>query len=353
MTEVLAISAQAESAPGMRVRARIPARGLKRFGLAVHALPLFTDAESKAFRSSSLASRSRLVLRARRRAAERSTASTADVTWILRQADLLPSTALERRVAAGRRLVYDVDDAVWFDRRDAGGHPLAFLKRSARKAQWLAEHADHVVAGNEVLAEWLSKYTSEMTVVPSLIDPTDAPQHRHEASDRVVIGWIGSQTTSPYLGRAIGAIERAAKVLSGVELSVLVVGGISPPLRGVRCIQQPWSEARERDALRRMDIGIMPLPDNRWTRGKCAYKAIQYMASGIPVVADDVGITRHVVGGGGLVPAGTSEWIDALVGLAEDERERAKLGDAGRRRAAAEFSVKRWAPTLAKLLKGS
>ena len=210
---------------------------------------------------------------------------------------MLPVNALEQRVSIGRRLIYDVDDALWFDGSRSGGHQLAFLKRSAGKTRWLAERADHVVAGNEILGEWLSRYTSKVTVVPSLVDMRNAPTRRHDAKERIVVGWIGSPTTPSYLHGTVHAIEEAAKALVKVELSLLVVGGVCPPVRGVRCVQQPWSEATEQGALRTMDIGIMPLPNNRWTRGKCAYKAIQYMASRIPVVADDVGVTRWVVAG--------------------------------------------------------
>ena len=112
-----------------------------------------------------------------------------------------------------------------------------------------------------------------------------------------------------YLRRAVPAIEAAARAMPGVRVTLLVVGGIAPATQGVRCIQRPWSERNEREALDVMDVGLMPLPENSWTRGKCAYKAIQYMASGVPVIAADVGVTRDVVGAGGVVANARADWV--------------------------------------------
>ena len=352
MTRALVTSAQAASSPAMRVRAGLPSRGLSSLGVAVDPLPLFSDAEYRILQRAPLPARLRSALRARRGLAAASRDRQADVAWILRQADMLPSLSVEREIAAGRRLVYDVDDAIWFQGRGGGGHPLAFLKASKRKARWLATRADQVIAGNEILAEWLSSVAQNVTVVPSVVDMDDLPRREHADRGTLVIGWIGSPTTAAYLGGAVPAIEEASRAMPRVEISLLVVGGLAPAIRGVRCIQRPWSEFSEREALSAMDVGVMPLPENSWTRGKCAYKAIQYMASGIPVIAADVGVTRRVVGEGGVVTNARGDWVDALVTFARDANLRAQVGGAGRDRAAQDFSVERWVPTLARLLSG-
>jgi glycosyltransferase involved in cell wall biosynthesis len=350
---VLAVSAQGRLSPGMRVRAAIPSRGLREHGVDVAQFPLFTSQEYATFQRASLPMRSRLALRARQRLLKIAAGDDAGITWILRRADMLPLTGLESRLVASRRFIYDVDDAIWFDGVGAGGHPLAFLKGSHRKAKWLAARADHVIAGNEILADWLSDHASTVSVIPSLVDPDAVPIRRHAPSDQIVIGWIGSATTAPYLMRTVSAIERAAKLLQDVRLIMHVVGGIAPPVRGVRSIQEPWNERTEQGALASIDIGVMPLPDNRWTRGKCAYKAVQYMASGIPVIADDVGVTADVVGDAGVVTSEPDEWVEGIVQLAQDHYLRTAFGSRGRSRAANAFSVRAWAPRIAKVLTGA
>ncbi len=117
--------------------------------------------------------------------------------------------------------------------------------------------------------------------------------------------------------------------------------------------ERAWSLGAEREALAEMDIGLMPLDDTPWSRGKCAYKALQYMASGIPAVADDVGIVADTIGGGGHAVAGAEQWLEALDALAGDPDLRARMGEAGRRRVEEEFSPDRWLPTIAAILRGS
>lgn len=255
---------------------------------------------------------------------------------------------------SGRRVVLDVDDALWLDRSsDAGGHPFAFLKDSRRKVAWLASAADRVLAGNVVLAEWLAQYSSAVGVVPSLIDPSAIALRAHGEVDRVVLAWLGSASTAPYLAARAEALDAAARA-SRVPLELHVVGGPAPRLRFLPVIAEAWSEAAERRLLARADIGIMPLPDTAWTRGKCAYKALVYMAAGLPVIADNVGISATVVGHeqAGFVASSRSEWTDAVLELAGDASLRARCGATGRKRVVDDFSVARWAPVLALALTG-
>jgi len=121
---------------------------------------------------------------------------------------------------------------------------------------------------------------------------------------------------------------------------------------GTRTRIVPWSEAAEREVLQQLDIGLMPLEDTPFSRGKCAYKALQYMAAGIPPVADDVGVSATTVGGAGYAVSGAEPWLEALQALAADAGLRARLGGAGRRRVEEEFSPQRWLPTMAAILHG-
>ena len=347
MTHVLAVSAARAGAPSFRVRLVLARDELSRHGVALDPVSLLPTR----WPSGRPLARVEELFLARRRFARTVDGSPASVAMISRQADVLPVLDMERRVIRGRRFVYDVDDAIWFDGSKAGGHPLAFMKGSRRKARWLAARADHVIAGNEILAEWLARYASEVSVVPSLVDTEAAPQRVHSDREELVVGWIGSRTTAPYLARLAHPLEVAAKATT-TPIRLVVIGGVAPPVRGVRSVQQPWTPVAEAAALREMDVGVMPLPDNRWTRGKCAYKAIQYMASGVPVLADDVGVTGRVVGAGGMVLSNERDWSEALVELLRSGSLRRTLGTAGRARAVDHFSVRAWGPHIARVLRG-
>jgi glycosyltransferase involved in cell wall biosynthesis len=352
-----AFGALGPQAPSFRVRTRIPSMELGRHGVAMRHFPLLDERQDAIFHSGSAARRLQVALAARRRLRRDLVAvdGDLDVALIQRQVDLLPSLRLERLASARRRVVLDVDDAIWLDRsRAARGHPLAVLKGTARKIRWLAARADVVIAGNEMLADWLAAYAREVVLVPSLVEHREIPPRRHEQRDRVVLGWIGSPSTAPSLSRLGDQLSRLA-AMRDVPTQLLVVGGPAPHVEGMEVRSEPWSEESEHDFLQDVDIGLMPLPDDEWTRGKCAYKALQYMAAGIPVVADDVGVSARVIGHGasGLIAGREGDWIEHLRTLAGDPALRTRLGTTGRERVAREFSVEAWAPRLADVLRGS
>lgn len=352
---VLASAAQGPLAPAFRIRTLLPRAELRRHGVEIEPHPLFTEREAARFADAGPASRARILLGARRRLGGRLRAvgGRCETALVQRQVDMLPARGLERLVVRGRRLVLDVDDAIWLDTSAAAvGHPLAFLKDSRRKVAWLARRADAVLAGNEILADWLSRRSDRVEVVPSLVDVREVAARDHADGPTAVWGWIGSRSTAVHLGQLAGVLDRAARSLPDREVELLVVGGPAPAVPGMRVRELAWSEAVETEALARIDVGLMPLPDTPWTRGKCSYKALQYMSAGIPVVADDVGVSAQVISGAGIVAAQRDDWIEALVGLSRDAELRRSLGQQGRQRVAADFSVERWAPRIAHALRG-
>jgi glycosyltransferase involved in cell wall biosynthesis len=351
-----AASAQGPLSPAFRIRALLSARELARYGIEMASLPLFeTDAIDSRFRSARPLERGRLLREARRSLRRRLAVEPFQVALIQRHVDLLPGLGLERAVMDRRRVVLDIDDAVWHTSSPAaGGSRLAWLKGSARKIRWIARRADHVVAGNELLADWLGQYAERVTVVPSLVELRGVPIRQHRAGAPIVLGWIGSASTARYLPRLTAALSALHGAAPELRFELHTVGAPRPDLPGLDVRSRPWSENAERDLLSRMDIGVMPLPDTPWTRGKCAYKALQYMAAGVPVVADDVGITAEVIGNhvAGLISNGDRQWTEALMTLARDPELRRRMGVEGRRRVEEGYSVERWTPTLAAILRG-
>jgi glycosyltransferase involved in cell wall biosynthesis len=355
--DVGAFGALGPQAPSFRVRTKIPGPELERLGVRMHHYPLLSQAQDDLLHSGSAARGLQAALQARRDLRRRveSIDGELDVALVQRQVDLFPSLALERLVARDRPVVLDVDDAIWLDTSaGARGHRLARLKGTARKVRWLAERAESVVAGNELLAEWLSQHSRTVVVVPSLVEHREVPVRQHAAGDRSLLGWIGSPSTAPSLKRLQEPLRDLASRHPELNVELLVVGGEAPEVEGAAVRTEPWSEDRERDFLEKVDIGLMPLPDDAWTRGKCAYKALQYMAAGIPVVADDVGVSAQVIGHerGGLIAGSTADWVEHLSTLATDPNLRGSIGAEGRKRVAEGFSVEAWAPTLAEILHG-
>jgi glycosyltransferase involved in cell wall biosynthesis len=346
-------SAQGASDAAFRVRLELPARGLAAHGVSLELLPLFAGDGARRFREAGALGKARQLAASRRGLKRdlREAGGDVSVVVVQRQVDLAPSLALERAAARGRRLVYDVDDAVWLSGRQTGGHPVGALKGAGRKVRWLAEHAEHAIAGNEILAERLAEHCERVTVVPSLVDPAAYVVGAHEQDEEVTLGWIGSPTTAPYLRAVVPALERFAS-RSSRPVRLLVIGGQAPLLAGVRVEERAWSVEAESQALAEMDIGLMPLEDTPWTRGKCAYKSLQYMAAGVPAVVDDVGISAAAVAGAGYAVSGPEQWLEALEALAEDAGLRAELGAVGRRRIEEDFSPERWLPTIAAILLG-
>lgn len=353
----LAVGAQGPTSPSFRVRTGIPAAAIAEHGVLIEPAPLFTRVDAAAFADGSNLTRTSVLLRSRSALRERLNAARGryEAVLVQRQVDVLPLRSLERLAMKDRRVVLDVDDAVWLDTSlDAGGHPLAFLKDSRRKLAWLAAGADRVLAGNEVLADWLSDHSSAVEVVPSLIDPDAIAVRRHTEGQTVVLGWLGSASTARHLAARAAELDEAAR-RSVVPIELHVVGGPAPAVRRMPVHAEPWSLEAERRLLGRIDIGLMPLPDTPWTRGKCAYKALVYMAAGVPVISDDVGVSASVVGHevGGLVAERPNRWPEVVVALAGDVALRARLGGNARARVISDFSIKRWAPVIAAALRGT
>ena len=323
-------------------------------GVVLRPAPLLSADDVDALRGGTARRRVTIVLAARRRLrSELGRVEDAEIVVIQRQVDLLPGRGLEHVAMRGRAMVLDIDDAVWLP--EPGGHPVALLRRPAEKLRWLAGRADRVIAGNEYLADWLSQHSRDVCVVPSLVDTDRLGAKAHVPSERLVLGWVGSSSTARYLAAIAGSLSTFAASHPRLEVQLVSVGGIAPSIPGVRVENWRWSEQREADALALMDIGLMPLPDNPWTRGKCAYKALQYMAAGIPVVADDVGPTGLIVGDGsaGFLVRRSGDWARHLTQLATSAELRTTMGAAGRARVVSDFSVQRWGRTLAALIAGA
>ena len=206
-----------------------------------------------------------------------------------------------------------------------------------------------MIAGNEYLASRAREHADRVEVIPSCVDPPTQPTHQHGEREVVRVGWIGSRSTAAYLERCLPAMERLNRSGTRAEL-VLVGAGTRHRAPWIR--SHAWSLSSEKELLASFDIGIMPLPDDDWTRGKCGYKLLQYFAAGVPAVASPVGVNRRLLGNErGILASSADEWLEALDRLVADPAMREEMGRNARRFAEAEYSYRCWAPRLAELLK--
>jgi glycosyltransferase involved in cell wall biosynthesis len=251
------------------------------------------------------------------------------ITWLERE--LFPGR-LTLEPLLKRPLVLDVDDAIW----------LASPRAEAATIR-LARLATVVAAGNRYLADWFSRYAAEVRIIPTAVDTTRfAPAAEPPAPrDRFVIGWTGSRATLPYLE----AIEQPLAHFLGAhpDAELLVVADHAPHFRDIdptRIRFVPWSPDTEASTLREMDVGVMPLPDDEWTRGKCSFKMLQYMACALPVVVSPVGLNQEILATAevGLGARTDREWNAALAALYADRSAGRALGERGRQTVLQRFS---------------
>ncbi|MGA2221776.1 MAG: glycosyltransferase [Verrucomicrobiia bacterium] len=276
----------------------------------------------------------------RRRRADLERISQFDAVFV--QKGVFPGlySGFERKIAARKPLVFDFDDAVWLPRE--GGNPLLRALHRERAVQDILRCAAAVIAGNEFLAEYARRFNRSVTVVPSTIDVARYPHN----GDSTIVGWIGSSTTLPYL-KPLGA------VFAELGVTPRVIASGDPSTLGFRVDFRHWRLETELNELAEIGIGIAPLPDTPWERGKCGVKVLQYMACGIPVVASAVDVQNRIIqhGENGFLVRTEAEWVERLRMLLADAALRARLGAAGRRRVEEKFAVACAATQVATVLR--
>jgi glycosyltransferase involved in cell wall biosynthesis len=246
-------------------------------------------------------------------------------------------------------VVVDFDEAIFIRNIHPANQNWAWL-RDPRRLSSALRSAQAVTAQNTYLAEFARPFNPRVDVVPTPVDTEARRPRQVRRPGPVVIGWLGSETTAPYL-RLVDDV--LARLSDESEIIVRVVGGAYSNPRIRRVEVREFSLDREQAELDGFDIGILPEPDDPWTKGKGGYKALLYMAVGVPVVASRVGVNPDIVAEGetGYCVATTEEWVAALRRLINDEQLRARLGSAGRARAVDRFSVAVIAPRFAAALR--
>ena len=273
-----------------------------------------------------------------------------DAVYVLREAALLGPPFFERRIAAsGVPLIFDFDDAVFVPYVSPSNGYLSYLKFPG-KTRAICRVAAHVMAGNDYLADYARAVNERVTVVPTTIDTERyVALLPKPASDPPVIGWTGSYSTAQHLRTLAPALRQLAR---RERFRLRVIGPPAFELEGVDLEVLPWRSETEVEDLRPVDIGIMPLPDDPWSRGKCALKALQYMALGLPTVCSPVGVNSVIIrdGENGMLAATDDEWIEKLSTLLGSPDLRERLGRAGRATVEERYSAAAQAPRVYRVI---
>ena len=328
------------ASPRLRVEQYTPS--LHAEGIDVTVAPFFDDL---AFRSLYLPGRTvakalGVIRGTLRRVRDAARAGGYDVVLVHRESAPIGPPIFERSLAArGIPYIFDFDDAIFLRAVHPSNRAFGWLRRT--NAAEVTRRAASVIAGNEYLASWAKGHNPN---VIALTTPVDTDRHTPPAADRehqpLVIGWVGSTTTAPYLHMIDGALSRLAE---RHPIVVRVIGGTyTHPVVPVECI--PYSLADEPQQLRGFDVGVLPEPDDQWTRGKGAFKGMLYMAAAVPVVASRIGVNEEVIGGGGFCVDDEDGWVDALGRLLRDATLRRAMGVVGRDRIVVRYSLRALAP---------
>lgn len=253
-----------------------------------------------------------------------------DVVYILREAALLGPAVFERLIHQARvPIVFDFDDAIFVSYRSPSNGYLSYLK-FASKTKTICRIASHVMVGNPYLADYARQVNNRVTVIPTTIDTEKyrVPPPKTSAGPPV-IGWTGSYSTVQHLDTLRAALTRLA---TRESFRLRVIGTPAYECEPVVVEAMPWRAETELDDLGAIDIGVMPLPDDNWSKGKCGLKALQFMALGIPTVCSPVGVNTDIIQDdqNGFIAASEDEWVDKLSRLLKSHELRRRLGQAGR-----------------------
>jgi glycosyltransferase involved in cell wall biosynthesis len=228
-----------------------------------------------------------------------------------------------------RKIIYDFDDAIMY-RSSSSKNPYSLSRRI--KFAYMMRRVDFIIAGNNFLKSEVLPYNSHVEVIPTSLDLSRYnAKGRGRKEDPVIVGWLGSSSTLKYLKNLMPTLERLYQRYPHFQLKIVCdrfLDGVNVPV-----IKKKWSPETEEADLKSFDIGVMPLKDDLWSRGKCGLKILQYFSVGVPAVCTPVGINRDIVQDtvNGFWAQDEKQWEDRLLKLIQEEELRREMGSKGRK----------------------
>lgn len=265
-------------------------------------------------------------------------ASNYDIIFIFREALYTRSIFFEKRFAKHAKIIFDFDDSIWLQNVSEANKRFAFLKNAA-KTKDIIELSDLIFAGNQYLADYARQFHNNVIVIPTTIDTNYHKPIINKNEEKVVIGWTGTHSTIKYLFMALPILKKIQETYSNVTFKVICENQFAIDELGIKTTA--WSKNKEIEQLQEFDIGIMPLPNDEWTKGKCGFKGLQYMALEIPTVMSPVGVNSEIIqqGQNGYLASTVDEWVTTISLLIDSKDHREEIGKNGRKTVVDKFSV--------------
>jgi glycosyltransferase involved in cell wall biosynthesis len=263
-----------------------------------------------------------------------------DAIVIAREAFILGTPLFEKLLAwRNPNIIFDFDDAIWINVISSNNQVFSWLKDGSKTSKIIAV-SKLVFAGNQYLLAYAKKYNNRVEIVPTTIDTNEYVPNHNAPATKVTIGWSGSVSTIEHFQYAIPVLQRLkAKYQNAIDFKV--IGDSSYQNKELAIQGLPWRKQTELDDLRSIHIGIMPLPDDQWSWGKCGLKGLQYMALEIPTLMSPVGVNREIIKDGinGFLPTDENDWVEKISLLIDNPSLRETLGKAGRATVVERYSV--------------
>jgi len=262
-----------------------------------------------------------------------------DIVFVQREAIMIGTTYFERRIRRSRaKYIFDFDDSIWLMDTSEGNKIFEWLKDPEKTARNI-RHAHLVFAGNAYLADYARHYNKNVSIIPTTID-TEVYKPSKKPNEKVIIGWSGSVTTIKHFEYALDFLKKIKERYAD-KVEIVVIGDGSYRNEGLGITGRPWLAKEELESLNSFDIGIMPLPNDEWAKGKCGLKGLQYMALEIPTIMSPVGVNSEIIqhGANGFLATTTEEWVNCLSQLIESKEMREKIGKAARQTVLDKYSV--------------
>ena len=261
-----------------------------------------------------------------------------DVVFLHRAASMVGPAWLERFLKLiNRPIIYDFDDAIFIPHTSEANRLFSFFK-FAGKTSSICRLSSAITVGNEWLADYALKYNENVSVIPSSVN-TDIYQRKEKnTGEKTIIGWTGSSTSQTHLEMFASLLKR---LIEKYPVEIHIHSDREPNLEDIPFIWHKWTPENEVEVISKFDIGIMPLPEDEWSKGKCSMKALLYMSLGIPAACSNIGTNREVIqnGANGFLADSEDDWLEKLGILISNEKLRLEMGQLARKTIIEKYSM--------------
>jgi glycosyltransferase involved in cell wall biosynthesis len=268
-------------------------------------------------------------------------ANSFDIVFVQREAFMLGTSFFEKQLSKTKaKLVFDFDDSLWLMDTSNANKIWEWLK-STKKTSYIISHSHLVFAGNKYLHDYAKQFNANVKIIPTTIDTEFHKRKQpYTNNDKICIGWSGSITTIKHFEQAIPALKKI-KEKYGDKVHFKVMGDATYKNDELNIQGIPWSNNTEVDVLSSFDIGIMPLPDDEWVKGKCGLKGLSYMAVEVPTIMSDVGVNSEIIeeGVNGYLAKTEQDWIQKLSMLIDSYELRKQMGENARKTVLEKYST--------------